>query len=67
MEEHACLNFSDFLSTLLAIFHVINKKNPPCSFINLLCKKKQAGSAVVVAVAVARALISSAPNAIVFL
>ena len=29
IEEHARLDFSDFLSTLLAIFHVINKKSPP--------------------------------------
>ena len=35
IEEHARLDFSDFLSTLFAIFHVI----PPCSFINLLSKK----------------------------
>ena len=26
IEEHARLDFSDFLSTLLAIFHVINEK-----------------------------------------
>ena len=29
IEEHARLDFSDFLSTLLAIFHVINEKFPP--------------------------------------
>ena len=29
IEEHARLDFSDFLSTLLAIFHVINKKLHP--------------------------------------
>ena len=39
IEEHARLDFSDFLSTLLEIFHVMNKKIPPCSFINLLNKK----------------------------
>ena len=39
IEEHARLDFSDFLSTLLAIFHVIRRKIPPCSFIKLLSKK----------------------------
>ena len=29
IEEHARLDFSDFLSTLLPIFHVINKKFHP--------------------------------------
>ena len=28
IEEHARLGFSDFLSTLLAIYHVINEKFP---------------------------------------
>ena len=28
IEEHARLDFSDFLSTLLAIFHAINEKFP---------------------------------------
>jgi hypothetical protein len=39
IEEHARLNFSDFLSTLLAIFHVINEKfHPTCSLIYLVNK-----------------------------
>ena len=40
--EHARLDFSEFLSTLLAIFHVINKKfHPACLLVYLV--KKQAG------------------------
>jgi hypothetical protein len=42
IEEHACLDFSDFLSTLLAIFHVINKKFHPARLLTYLVKK-QAG------------------------
>ena len=42
IEEHACLYFSDFLSTLLAIFHVINKKFHPARLLTCLVKK-QAG------------------------
>ena len=39
IEEHACLDFSDFLSTLLAFFHVINEKFHPAGLpINLLSK-----------------------------
>jgi hypothetical protein len=42
IEEHARLDFSDFLSTLLAIFHVINKKFHPARLLTCLVKK-QAG------------------------
>ena len=42
IEEHACLNFSDFHSTLLAIFHVVNKKFHPASLLIYL-ENKQAG------------------------
>ena len=42
IEEHARLDFSDFLSTLLAIFHVINKKFPPARLLIYLVNK-QAG------------------------
>ena len=35
----ARLDFSDFLSTLFTIFHVIKWKIPPLMFINLLSKK----------------------------
>ena len=39
IKEHALLNFSDFLSTLLAIFHVINEKfHPACLLIYLVNK-----------------------------
>ena len=45
IEEHARLDFSDFLPTLLAIFpparllfYLVKWKIPPCSFINLLSK-----------------------------
>ena len=45
IEEHARLDFSDFLSTLLAIFpparllfYLVKWKIPPCLFINLLSK-----------------------------
>ena len=42
IEEHACLNFSDFHSTLLSIFHAVNEKFHPASlFIYLV--NKQAG------------------------
>ena len=37
IEEHARLDFSDFHSTLLAIFHVINEKfHPACLLIYLV-------------------------------
>ena len=39
-EQHACLDFSDFLSTLLASFHVINKKFHPARLLNNLLSKK---------------------------
>ena len=40
IEEHACLDLSDFLSTLLAIFYVRNEKSHPARLcINLLIKK----------------------------
>ena len=42
IEEHARLDFSDFLSTLLAIFHVINEKFHPARLLIYLVKK-QAG------------------------
>ena len=42
IEEHARLDFSDFLSTLLAIFYVINKKFHPARLLAHLVKK-QAG------------------------
>ena len=42
IEEHARLDFSDFLSTLLAIFHVINEKFPPARLLIYLVNK-QAG------------------------
>ena len=42
IEEHACLNFSDFHSALLAIFHVINKKFHPARLLIYLVNK-QAG------------------------
>ena len=42
IEEHARLDFSDFLSTLLAIFHVINVKFPPARLLIYLVNK-QAG------------------------
>ena len=39
IEEHARLDFSDFLSTLLAIFHVIYEKiHPACLLIYLVNK-----------------------------
>ena len=40
IEEHARLDFSDFLSTLLAIFHVINKKFHPARLLTYLVKKR---------------------------
>ena len=42
IEEHAPLDFSDFLSTLLAIFHVINEKFHPARLLIYLVNK-QAG------------------------
>ena len=40
IEEHARLDFSDILSTLLAIFHVINEKfHPACLLIYLVNKR----------------------------
>ena len=42
IEEYARLDFSDFLSTLLAIFHVINEKFPPARLLIYLVNK-QAG------------------------
>ena len=42
IEEHARLNFSDFLSTLLAIFHVVNEKFHPAHLLIYLVNK-QAG------------------------
>jgi hypothetical protein len=41
-EEHVRLNFSDFLSTLLAIFHVLNQKFHPARLLIYLVNK-QAG------------------------
>ena len=40
IEEHACLDFSDLLSTLLTIFHGINKKFHPARLLTYLLKKK---------------------------
>ena len=42
IEEHARLDFSDFFSTLLAIFHVLNKKFHPARLLIYLVNK-QAG------------------------
>ena len=42
IEEHACLDFSGFLSTLLAIFHVINRKFHPARLLIYLVNE-QAG------------------------
>jgi hypothetical protein len=42
IEEHARLDFSDFLSTLLAIFYVINEEFHPARLLIYLVKK-QAG------------------------
>ena len=42
IEEHARLAFLDFLSLLLAIFHVINEKFPPARLLIYLVNK-QAG------------------------
>ena len=44
IEEHARLNFSDFLSTLLAIFHVINETFPPACLLIYLVISKQGGT-----------------------
>ena len=40
INEHARLDFSDFLSTLFAIFHVINKKFHPARLLIYLVKKE---------------------------
>ena len=40
IEEHARLDFTDFLSTLLAIFHVMNKKFHPACLLTYLVKKQ---------------------------
>ena len=40
IEEHAPLDFSDFLFTLLAIFHVINKKFHPARLLIYLVNKQ---------------------------
>ena len=42
IEEQACLDYSDFLSTVLAIFHAINKKFHPARLLTYLVKM-QAG------------------------
>ena len=42
IEEHARLDFSNFLSTLLAIFHVINEKFQP-SRLSIYLINKQTG------------------------
>ena len=42
IEEHARLDFSNFISTLLAIFHVINKKFHPARLL-IYSINKQAG------------------------
>ena len=39
IEEHAHLDFADFLSTPVQNFSCSKQKIPPCSFINLLSKK----------------------------
>ena len=39
IEEHARLDFPDFLSTPVQNFSCNKQKIPPCSFINLLSKK----------------------------
>ena len=39
IEEHACLDFSNFLSTLLAIFHVISEKFYPARLLIYLVNK----------------------------
>ena len=44
IEEHARLDFSDFLSTLLAIFHAINEKFPPAPLLIYLVISKQGGT-----------------------
>ena len=44
IEENACLDLSDFLSTLLAIFHVINEKFPPARLLIYLVISKQGGT-----------------------
>ena len=40
IEEHTRLDFSDFLSTLFAIFHVINKKFHPARLLIYLVNKQ---------------------------
>ena len=41
IEEHARLDFSDFLSTLFAIFHVINEKFLPARLLIHLVKNQE--------------------------
>ena len=43
IEEHARLEFSDFHSTLFAIFHVINEKFHPARLLIHLVKKQAGG------------------------
>ena len=43
IEEHARLDFSDFLSTLFAIFHVINEKFHHTRLLIYLVKKQAEG------------------------
>ena len=43
-DEHACLDFSNFLSTLLTIFHVINEKLHPAPLLIYLVNKRAEGS-----------------------
>ena len=40
IEEHARIDFSDFLSTLLTIFHVINEKFHPARLLIHLMNKQ---------------------------
>ena len=42
-EEHARLDFADFLSTLLAIFHVIDEKFHPTRLLIYLVNKQAGG------------------------
>ena len=41
IEKHARLDFSDFHSTLLAIFYVVNEKFHPARLLIYLVKNKQ--------------------------
>ena len=43
IEEHARLDFSDFISTLFVIFHVINEKFHPARLSIYLVKKQAEG------------------------